>query len=115
MAILKKDELFTKIKSLIGDDSSDETLAILEDFQDTVNDYEDRSKEDWRTKYEQNDSEWRAKYKERFFNSDSVDNKKDITGDIEDKKIIDNSIYHNHDNKNRELKNKKNTYSIFHC
>ena len=67
MAILSKDELFTKIKGLIGDDSSDETLAILEDFQDTVNDYDDRAKEDWRTKYEQNDSEWRAKYKERFF------------------------------------------------
>ena len=80
MAILKKDELFTKIKSLIGDDSSDETLAILEDFQDTVNDYEDRSKEDWRTKYEQNDSEWRAKYKERFFSGEPIPKAKEPEG-----------------------------------
>ena len=72
MAILSKDELFTKIKGLIGDDSSDETLAILEDFQDTVNDYEDRAKEDWRAKYEQNDAEWRAKYKERFFSGEPI-------------------------------------------
>lgn len=72
MAILKKDELFTKIKGLIGDNSSDETLAILEDFQDTINDYEDRAKEDWRAKYEQNDAEWRAKYKERFFSGEPI-------------------------------------------
>lgn len=80
MAILKKDELFTKIKSLIGDDSSDETLAILEDFQDTVNDYEDRAKEDWRARYEQNDAEWRAKYKERFFSGEPIPNTKEPEG-----------------------------------
>ena len=77
MAILSKDELFTKIKGLIGDDSSDETLAILEDFQDTVNDYEDRANEDWRAKYEQNDAEWRAKYKERFFSGEQIPNTKE--------------------------------------
>ena len=31
----------------------------------------------------------KAKYKERFFNSDSVENKEDITEDIEEKKVID--------------------------
>lgn len=68
MAVLKKDELFAKIKERIGDDNSDEALSFIEDVTDTVNNYENNSNEDWKTKYEQNDKAWRDKYRERFFN-----------------------------------------------
>lgn len=76
MAVLSKDELFTKIKGLVGEDSSDETLSILEDMQDTVNDYESKVGEDWKSRYEENDSAWRKKYQERFFSGEPVPDKK---------------------------------------
>ena len=34
-------------------------------------------------------AELKAKYKERFFNTETVENKDDISEDIEEKKIID--------------------------
>ena len=66
-----KDELFEAIKNKFAEDDSEETISLIEDITDTVNDYSTRlsSGEDWKTKYETNDAEWRKKYKERFFNS----------------------------------------------
>lgn len=62
-----KDELMASIKSKFGDDTSDETIALLEDISDTL----DTTKEstDWKKKYEDNDKMWRDKYTSRFFDS----------------------------------------------
>ena len=62
-----KDELMASIKSKFGDDTSDETIALLEDISDTL----DTAKEgtDWQKKFEENDKMWREKYTSRFFNS----------------------------------------------
>lgn len=63
------DEIKEKIAKLIGDDTSDESISILEDVNDTLDDLASRANgdnEDWKSKYEQNDAEWRKKYKERF-------------------------------------------------
>ena len=70
MAVLKKDELLTSLKGILGDNTSDESLKLLEDVSDTITDLEDRTKDStkWKEKYEQNDKEWRTKYRERFFN-----------------------------------------------
>lgn len=70
--ILSKDELLLKLKDRIGEDTTDETIAFIEDFTDTVNDYETKLADqiDWKSKYEQNNEEWKKKYKERFFNSE---------------------------------------------
>lgn len=70
-----KDEILEAIKSRIGEDNSDETIAFLEDITDTLNDYEDKTKTDtdWKTKYEENDKEWRKRYTDRFFNNDNGD------------------------------------------
>lgn len=72
MAIRKKEELLESLKAIIGDDSTDEALSILEDITDTVSDYENRIQEtgDWKSKYEENDRTWREKYKERFFSGE---------------------------------------------
>lgn len=67
MAIKSKAELLEIIKNKVGDDTSDEALSLIEDVTDTLNDLD---KEDWKTKYEENDKSWREKYKQRFFNSD---------------------------------------------
>lgn len=92
MAVKSKDEIMKAIKAKIGDDNSDETIALLEDITDTLNDYDTRTKEDteWKTKYEENDKEWRKKYTDRFFNnSDDIKDIKDVNGDIDDGDIDD--------------------------
>lgn len=73
MAVLSFDELITKIKAKIGEDTSDESIELLEDVTDTFNANNDG--ENWKTKYEENDKEWRKKYIERF--SGSGDNHDD--------------------------------------
>lgn len=67
MGIKTKDELLTVLNDMIGDDTSDSTIAFIEDVTDTFDDFEKRIGEDWKAKYEQLDEEWKKKYKERFF------------------------------------------------
>ena len=77
MAVKSKEEIMSLIKDKFGDDTSDETLAFLEDISDTFNDLETKASgdgEDWKAKYEQNDKEWREKYKERFFSKEPTPN-----------------------------------------
>lgn len=71
MAIKTKEELLEAIRSRIGEDSSDETIAFLEDVTDTFTDLETKAKgdgKDWKAEAERIDSEWRIKYRDRFFN-----------------------------------------------
>lgn len=97
MSVLKKEELLTKIKDKIG--GGDETVEILEDIDDTFNDYEERLGEDWKAKYESNneeweekynnlETEWRQRYTDRFFSQTTPekvnqDQKKDVVRDGE--------------------------------
>lgn len=88
MAVLSFDELIAKIKTKIGDDTSDESIELLEDVSDTFKANNDG--EDWKTKYEENDKEWRKKYIERFSGSgsgehDDDDDDDDDDGDNEEK------------------------------
>ena len=71
MAVRKKDELLSAIRARLGDDTSDEALSLIEDFHDTLNDYDSRVGEDWKSKYEENDKTWRQKYRDRFFQTPS--------------------------------------------
>lgn len=65
-----KEELLESIKARIGEDNSDEAIALVEDITDTYDDMATRVTEagDWKSKYETNDAEWRQKYRDRFFN-----------------------------------------------
>ena len=90
MAVLSHDDFMNAVKGLAGDNADDNTLAMIENFTDTFNDLETRSKDttDWKAKYEQNDNEWREKYKARFFEGAGTDpaiviseQRKDITDD----------------------------------
>lgn len=69
MAIRSKDEILELIRARIGNDTSDEAIAIIEDVTDTLDDYETRIADsgNWKARYEQNDADWRQKYKDRFF------------------------------------------------
>ena len=88
MAIRTKEEILEAIKGKIGEDTSDETISLLEDISDTLNDYDDKTKSntDWKTKYEENDKEWRKRYTDRFFNNEDGKGSKDSdeTDEIEE-------------------------------
>ena len=74
MAVKTKDELLGSIKSLLADDASDESIALLEDIADTFDEQKTKTEtEDWKKKYEENDREWRQKYRDRFFSTGSED------------------------------------------
>lgn len=89
MAIKSKEEILEQINARIGEDNSDEAIAIIEDITDTLDDFEARANGDgvdWKARYEENDTEWRNKYKERFFNAEpNEDNNLDETEPDNDK------------------------------
>lgn len=69
MAVKTKDELIQAVVTRIGEDSSDEAIALIEDVTDTLNDFEAKSAgdgEDWKSKYDELDKSWREKYISRF-------------------------------------------------
>ena len=78
MAVKTKDELLQSVKSVIGESTDDSAITLLEDITDTINDYDAKTKEDWKSKYEELDETWKKKYKDRFFNDDiEIEKEKD--------------------------------------
>ena len=74
MAVKTKEEILESIKGLMADDTSDESIALLEDISDTFDEQKNNTDtEDWKKKYEDNDREWRQKYRDRFFSTGSDD------------------------------------------
>lgn len=71
MAVKTIEEIMGAVRARVGEDTSDEALAFVEDVSDTLSSLS--SAEDWKKKYEDNDAEWRNKYRERFFNPDKPD------------------------------------------
>ena len=72
MAVKTREEILTALSARIGDDNSDDAIALIEDVTDTLADAETKAKgdgTDWKAKFEENDKEWRTRYKERFMNS----------------------------------------------
>lgn len=91
MAIKSKAEILELVKARIGDDTSDEALAIIEDVTDTLDDYETRIADsgDWKARYEQNDADWRKKYKERFFAPTEEPEEIDEPEEVEEKRTFE--------------------------
>ena len=69
MAVLTCEQLLEKVKTRIGESTSDDDLTLLEDITDSLGSVQSTEQEDWKKKYEANDAEWRKKYRDRFFNS----------------------------------------------
>lgn len=70
MAVKTREEILESFKARLGENPDDESISFLEDFTDTLDDFEKRAKgdgTDWKSKYEENDANWRKKYTERFF------------------------------------------------
>ena len=74
MAIKTCDELLAGLRSIIPEGStSDAEISLIEDITDTINDYENKTRDttNWHDKYIENDNAWRQKYRDRFYNSGS--------------------------------------------
>lgn len=69
MSVKSIDEILNAVKERIGDDTSDSAISFVEDISDTLNSLSEQ--ENWKQKYEQNDSEWRKKYRDRFLSGES--------------------------------------------
>lgn len=79
MAVRTTQEIIDALKSSFGESPDDTQLAMLEDVSDTFTDLNERSGEDWKTKYEENDKAWRKRYTDRFSGKD--DQEQDQGGD----------------------------------
>lgn len=68
MAVKDRDSILATVKQVIGDNTSDEAITLMEDITDTLEDYETKvsDKTNWKAKYEEMDANWRKKYVERF-------------------------------------------------
>lgn len=71
MAVVSKQDLMEKLKVKFGDAADDETLSIIEDVNDTFDDYESKTRDntDWESKYKELDDTWRKKYRDRFYSA----------------------------------------------
>lgn len=72
MAVKSKEEILNQIKTILGENDSDEAIQLIEDVTDTMGNTDE---ENWKDKYEENDKAWRKKYRDRFF--PDADNKKE--------------------------------------
>ena len=68
MAVIKKDDLISRLTAFIGEEQNDDAISLMEDVSDTLGDYESKINDttDWKQKYEENDKAWRNKYVTRF-------------------------------------------------
>lgn len=86
MGVRTREEILEAIRSRIGEDTSDESISLLEDITDTMEDYETRvaDKTDWKNKYDELDATWRRKYIERFSGKSGEDIKNEQEEQIKD-------------------------------
>ena len=73
MAVLSKDEFFDRLRTVVGDDVSDDAIKLVEDFTDTYTDLEARASSDdseaLKEQLEKERASWAKLYKDRFFSS----------------------------------------------
>ena len=77
MAILNRDDYFARLQTIVGDNTSDESIQFIEDMTDTYNDMETRANGDgvdWEQRYHELDESWKQKYRHRFFSGNGASN-----------------------------------------
>lgn len=81
MAIKSKEEIMTQLQTIIGDDTSDETLTFIQDVSDTLtNDNSAERIKELETQLVDQDKQWRQKYRDAFFTGkpdDSIEDEPD--------------------------------------
>lgn len=79
MAVKSITEIMSAVRERIGEDTDDATLEFIGDLQDTLTDFDTRTKDstDWKNKYDELDANWRKKYRDRFFSGNEGDSSDD--------------------------------------
>lgn len=68
MAVRTRDEIMAQLQTLVGEDTSDETLAFIQDVSDTIGTENNAQRiTELETQLAQQDEEWRKKYRDAFF------------------------------------------------
>lgn len=74
MAVVSKEELLTLLNEVIGDNTNDSTITLIENLSDTFDSMSNADYEELKEKYEgalaeaeRIESKWRDRYKKRFF------------------------------------------------
>ena len=77
-------ELIETVKTRIGDNPDDDSVAFLEDITDTLTEYDNKTKDNtnWKEKYNELDKSWKQKYIERF-SADIEDPDEEIEVEVE--------------------------------
>ena len=73
MAVKTMEEVLESLRGRIGEEPTEEDIAMLEDITDTFKDFEEKTSDatNWKNKYEENDKAWKKKYSDRFFSNDN--------------------------------------------
>lgn len=98
MAILARDDFFSRLQERVGTATSDEDIAFIEDMTDTFNDLENRANGDgvdWEQRYHDLDESWKQKYKHRFFSGGAMNIPNAPTQEEEDAQARASSITFN--------------------
>ena len=94
MSVLNRDEFFERLQSLVGDDSSEDTLKTLEDFNDTYDSFSGAGDStDWKQKYEENDKMWSQRYRDRFFGKPDNDDEEHMKTPAEAMNEQENNVH----------------------
>lgn len=82
-AYASKEDFMSAVKSIVGENNSDEAIAFIENASDTYDSLtkveEPSDAIDWEQKYKENDEQWRRKYTERFFSNNTSTPEVDVT------------------------------------
>lgn len=78
MAVRTREEIMAQLQTIIGDDTSDDTLNFVQDVSDTLgNDNSATRITELETQLRTQDEEWRKKYRDAFFTGKPDDAFKD--------------------------------------
>lgn len=95
MSVLSREEMMNRIRERMGEDTSDETLAFIEDVSDTLADLDRRATDttNWEQKYKENDDAWRQRYRDRFYSSEPVPEPENLEPETPQGKITYESLF----------------------
>lgn len=79
-----KDEIMEEIRAYIGDRADDQTIALVENISDTIDDY--AAYGDYDKKLMAVEAEWRRKYIDRFMNGGENKNEVEVAKTADDEK-----------------------------
>lgn len=94
--IKSKEDILKSISVIVGENNSDEAIALIEDVTDTIDDFQKRvdgDGKDYKKLYEsevsarkEDNDNWKKKYVDRFFNPEA---EKEIEKEIEKQKEVE--------------------------